>query len=62
MKFSAKHDEGIAVDDELGDGAALLEVRGGCVLRGGGDGREGENGERCEREAVVSHSVWQLCL
>jgi hypothetical protein len=25
VKFSAKHDEGIAVDDELGDGAALLE-------------------------------------
>jgi len=33
VEFAGEHEEGLAVDDELGGGAALFEVRGGGVLR-----------------------------
>ena len=33
MEFAGEHQEGLAVDDELGGGAALFEVRGGGVQR-----------------------------
>lgn len=56
MEFSAKDEERMAIDDELGGKAAFFKVRGGGLLCGEEGGKEAGEGEQdWQRGKVDSH-------